>query len=437
MSNYPSEWEVTKFESLFTISIGGTPSRSEPKFWDSNFETQNHWVSIRDLKGKRITKTKERLTQLGVSKSNVKLIPKNSLIMSFKLSVGKLAIAGHDLYTNEAIAAFLPKDSRINMDFCYQGMQQWDLLKDIDQAVKGVTLNKEKLARLEAVLPPLPEQQKIAAILSSVDEVIEKTQAQINKLKDLKTGMMQELLSPREGQAANINNPQGESKNGLHHTEFKDSPLGRIPVGWEVVRFNDVLEKIDSGWSPSCIETPPSSGEWGVLKVSAVTRGKFLEKQSKTLPENLEPRTNIRVRAGDILLTRANGVADLVGKCVMINQEPKSKLMMSDKILRLKPNNLIFDEFLLHTFNSQVTRRQIELSWGGSSGQKNIGQADIKNYRLALPSYEEQKVIARSISQVDNLLHEKSKKRDSLNHLKKALMQDLLTGKVRVTVDAT
>lgn len=365
------------------------------------------------------------------------------ILFSIAGSLGRLSLIQKKhlpANTNQALAIIrLSKDS-INPLFCTQQLKGEVIqteLKKLQTVGAQPNLSLQQVSDILLVTPPLPEQQKIAAILSSVDEVIEKTQAQINKLKDLKTGMMQELLSPREGQAANITNPQGESKNSLHHTEFKDSPLGRIPVGWEVVRFNDVLEKIDSGWSPSCIETPPSSGEWGVLKVSAVTRGKFLEKQSKTLPENLEPRTNIRVRAGDILLTRANGVADLVGKCVMINQEPKSKLMMSDKILRLKPNNLIFDEFLLHTFNSQVTRRQIELSWGGSSGQKNIGQADIKNYRLALPSYEEQKVIARSISQVDNLLHEKSKKRDSLNHLKKALMQDLLTGKVRVTVDAT
>src|SRR5690606_10189467 len=73
-------------------------------------------------------------------------------------------------------------------------------------------------------LPPLPEQQKIASILSSVDDVIEKTRAQIDKLKDLKTGMMQELLTK-----------------GIGHTEFKDSPVGPIPSKWEVHRIGDLL----------------------------------------------------------------------------------------------------------------------------------------------------------------------------------------------------
>ena len=430
----PEGWRAAKFVDVFDNYKYG------PRFSSKDYADNGN---VRTIRGTDVSTSGEiQYAQVLIATIKQDVVDahslkQNDLVMITTADCGATAVFNKQNipYIASAYAIKLTPTKKIESKYILYFMQTPEAKRQVDSLVrKGTVANLpgSDVMNLRFMCPPLPEQQKIAAILSSVDEVIEKTQAQINKLKDLKTGMMQELLSPREGQAANINNPQGESKNSLHHTEFKDSPLGRIPVGWDVVRFNDVLEKIDSGWSPSCIEIPPSSGEWGVLKVSAVTRGKFLEGQSKTLPDNLEPRANIRVRAGDILLTRANGVADLVGKCVMINQEPKSKLMMSDKILRLTPNSLIFDEFLLHTFNSQVTRRQIELSWGGSSGQKNIGQADIKNYRLALPSYEEQKVIARSISQVDYLLHERSKKRDSLNHLKKALMQDLLTGKVRI-----
>lgn len=289
----------------------------------------------------------------------------------------------------------------------------------------GITrfgLTADAISNAPLLIPPLPEQQKIAAILTSVDEVIEKTQAQINKLKDLKTSMMQELLT------------RGVGVDGKPHTEFKDSPVGRIPKGWEVVRLSQTLSKIDSGWSPACVEIPPATGEWGVIKVSAVTRGRFLEKESKTLPNNLEPKPHIRIKRGDILLTRANGVADLVGKCVMVHEAPKANLMMSDKILRLNFNDRIHSTYLLHYFNSRQVRKQIELSWGGSSGQKNISQADIKGYFIALPSLGEQIVVGNSISQVDALLSVNEAKLRKLEDSKKALMQDLLTGKVRVKV---
>jgi type I restriction enzyme S subunit len=129
------------------------------------------------------------------------------------------------------------------------------------QGMVNDTLNLkfENFSLIKVKIPPLLEQQKIAAILTAVDEVIESTQAQINKLKDLKIGMMQELLTK-----------------GTGHTKFRDSPVGRIPISWNVAELGSLLTKIDSGWSPNCIETPPNIGEWGVLKVSAVTRDIFL-----------------------------------------------------------------------------------------------------------------------------------------------------------------
>ncbi|PKH90152.1 hypothetical protein CXF76_17800 [Pseudoalteromonas sp. 78C3] len=301
----------------------------------------------------------------------------------------------------------------------YFEYQNKTVLKFQQQTTGIINFQLKEYLLYKTTFPPLYEQQKIAKILTSVDEVIEKTHAQIDKLKDLKTGMMQELLT-----------------NGIGHTEFKDSSVGRIPADWEVVTFSYVLKKIDSGWSPSCTEVPPAIGKWGVLKVSSVTRGEFLEIQSKELPPLLEPKHHIQVNKGDILLTRANGVADLVGKCVMVREEPKRKLMMSDKLLRLIPNENIDSEFLLHSFNSERNRKQIELSWGGSSGQKNISQVDIKSYKLALPTLKEQKSISKNITNIERSIFIKNKKMDSLKNLKKALMQDLLTGKVRVKVDS-
>lgn len=97
-------------------------------------------------------------------------------------------------------------------------------------AVNQASFTKSELEQIRVLLPPLPEQKKIAAILTSVDDVIEKTQAQINKLKDLKAGMMQELLT------------RGVSVDGKPHTDFKDSPVGRIPKGWEVLPLEELVK---------------------------------------------------------------------------------------------------------------------------------------------------------------------------------------------------
>lgn len=306
-------------------------------------------------------------------------------------------------------------DSKFLFYKFYSEYQNGTVLKFQQQTTGIINFQLAEYLRFKSIFPPLSEQQKIATILSSVDNVIEKTRTQIDKLKDLKTGMMQELLTK-----------------GIGHTEFKDSPVGRIPKDWKITTLGKSLELIDSGWSPNCIENPPMSGEWGVLKVSSVTRDEFLENESKTLPNDLLPKISAQVHAGDVLLTRANGVAELVGKCVMVRKEPQARLMMSDKILRLKPSCELHNEFLLHVFNSEIIRKQIEMSWGGSSGQKNISQTDIRSYLIPLPPVKEQHAIAFSITQVEKVIFNKNKNLMVLADSKVALMQDLLSGKVRV-----
>ncbi|WP_421711409.1 restriction endonuclease subunit S [Alcanivorax sp.] len=111
--------------------------------------------------------------------------------------------------------------------FIYYWLQTTEVKRQMINLSAGSTvlhLSTKDVPFIRLLAPPLPEQQKIAAILSSVDDVIEKTRAQIDKLKDLKTGMMQELLTK-----------------GIGHTAFKDSPVGRIPEGWEVCTLGDIF----------------------------------------------------------------------------------------------------------------------------------------------------------------------------------------------------
>ena len=196
LGQIPKNWVESYVSDFFDFSIGGTPSRNNESYWDLEKARNNKWVTIKDLKGKYIDDTKEYISDEGVKKSNVKLIPSGTVVMSFKLTIGRLSITKSPLYTNEAIVGFMSKsNASIDRDFLYYGLQSWDLLAEVDQAVKGVTLNKDKMSRIIGLFPPLPEQKKIASILTSVDEMIENTQAQINKLQSLKKALMHDLLT--------------------------------------------------------------------------------------------------------------------------------------------------------------------------------------------------------------------------------------------------
>ncbi len=104
-------WHMQMLSKACQINIGGTPSRQEPNYWANSSKDGFPWVSIRDMSGRFIARTKEYITAEGIRKSNTKSVPKGTTLMSFKLTIGRVAQAGCELYTNEAIAAFFPKDN--------------------------------------------------------------------------------------------------------------------------------------------------------------------------------------------------------------------------------------------------------------------------------------------------------------------------------------
>lgn len=174
--------EHTDITKVCNIEIGKTPSRNQNKYWGSG----EKWVSISDMKEKYIFNTKEEITDIAIKETNIKIVPLNTVIMSFKLSVGKVAITKCDLYTNEAIAAFHILDANIlNHNFLYYALQTLKLTDNTDRAVMGLTLNKSKLKQLKIPLPPLEIQKKIVEVLDKAQELIDLRKKQISFLDDL------------------------------------------------------------------------------------------------------------------------------------------------------------------------------------------------------------------------------------------------------------
>ena len=193
--NRPVNWIEARLGEVCLVEIGGTPSRQISDYWDTERATLNTWVSIRDMHQRVIFDTAEQISDAGVKHSNAKLQPKGTVLLSFKLTIGRVAMAGVPLYTNEAIAGLKPIRD-LTSEYLYHGLQYWDLLQDVDQAIKGATLNKEKLKRITFSFPKLTSEQiKIAEILTTIDQAIEQTEALIAKQQRIKTGLMQDLLT--------------------------------------------------------------------------------------------------------------------------------------------------------------------------------------------------------------------------------------------------
>ena len=182
-------WVVKRLGEICEIGMGRTPPRLNSAFWGKGYK----WLSIADLKSKVVNESKEEITSLAAS--DMKIIPKGTLLMSFKLSLGRLCFAGCDLFTNEAICSF--NQLQANAEFLYYILGRTDFSLYGKQAVKGYTLNKESLNLIEVSLPSIPEQIEIANILSDMDAEIESISAKLAKTRQLKQGMMHELLTGR------------------------------------------------------------------------------------------------------------------------------------------------------------------------------------------------------------------------------------------------
>jgi type I restriction enzyme, S subunit len=147
MRDLPQGWQRSEVGQLADIAIGGTPSRDIPRYWASNDMDGKPWVAISDLHGRVIDFTSESITEAGVANSNVKLVKRGTVLMSFKLSLGRVAFAGCDLYTNEAIAAFLVND-QVTPAYLYYALPEAVRGAATDVAIKGATLNKKSLRKL-------------------------------------------------------------------------------------------------------------------------------------------------------------------------------------------------------------------------------------------------------------------------------------------------
>lgn len=402
----PSGWHTFQLDEICDIVGGGTPDRSNQEYWGGDIP----WVSpseITALSGRYISTTKERITDLGLAKSSAKLNPVGTVLMTSRASIGLAAINTVPVATNQGFQSFRCKEKIYN-EYLYQ-LILWSR-RDLERLAAGSTfleISSTNVKSMQVVIPPIKEQQKIASTLTAVDEVIESTTAQINKLKDLKTGMMQELLTK-----------------GIGHTEFKDSPVGRIPTAWDVVRVGEVSKVIDS-----LHKTPIFCEQgWPMVRVTEIRQSNRLDMSKAAFVDEetfINFSKNYQPQIGDILVAR---VGAYFGSTTYIDKE--MTFCLGQNTAAVRPTG-VHPEYLFSFFNSQVGRTQIDESVAGS-GQPSFSLKAIKELVLALPSLDEQRKISDVIDSLAQRVRAKERQFALYLDIKKSLMQDLLTGKIRV-----
>lgn len=345
----------------------------------------------------------------GSDVSEKNLVRNGDLLFSWSATLTALIWNRGDAILNQHIFKVVEKEG-VDKHFLHQLLA--NSIEALAEHSHGSTMKhikKSVLSDYHVPVPELFEQQKIATILSSVDDVIEKTRARIDKLKDLKTGMMQELLTQ-----------------GIGHTEFKDSPVGRIPVSWELVTLGEI-----AFWKGGGTPSKSNKSYWGG-SIPWVSPKDMAERVITRTEDHIteaavsESATNL-INAGALLLVVRSGIlrhtlpVAIAGCDLAINQDIKSLLVNDGMSTRY-----VFE--YLSAKGQHVLQSTLKVG----NTVESIDVGELSGHPIPCPPLEEQRAIAIAVKSVVDRIRAVESQLAVYEGLKKALMQDLLTGKVRV-----
>ena len=360
---------MARLDEIFDLQMGKTPSRNNADYWTDG---QYNWVSIADLGtySKYVEETKEKISALAVQESGIKSVPSNTVIMSFKLSLGKTAITQEPIYTNEAIMAFIPTGKyEVLPDYFYHLFSAKDWTKGTNRAVMGTTLNKATLGAVSITVPPIDEQRKIAAVLDKVSDLITKRRQQLDKLDELVKSRFIELFG----------DPVANDKN------------------WPIEELDSICSAIVDCPHSTPSYTAENTG-YMCIRSSIVKKNHILWDEIEYIPEHEYRQRILRKKPekGDIIYTREGAI---LGIAAMIDRN--CNVALGQRSMLLSPNNSIcLPQFLSVAMNFDSFLRK---ALGGISGSASphINVGDIKAFAIILPPIALQEQFVTFVEQTD------------------------------------
>ncbi|MFH7903931.1 MAG: restriction endonuclease subunit S [Candidatus Aenigmatarchaeota archaeon] len=398
----PEDWEVVRVNEIcIKIKAGGTPLTSKKEYYGGNIP----FVKIEDLttSHKYLKSTLTTITEEGLRNSSAWLVPPKSLLVAIYGSIGAVAINEIEVATNQAILGIIPNEKKINVEFLYYLLTY--LKPYLERYAKQTTqanLTAEIIKNLKVPLPSYSEQQKIAEILSTVDEAIQKTNEIIAKTERLKKGLMQELLTK-----------------GIGHKEFKETPIGKIPKEWKISTLSELIN-YEKGKRPSKLFKERTSHHFVPYLKAEYLRG--LES-----PEWCDPtEVNIlRVKKTDIIMIWDGSYSGEV----FIGFEG----VLASTMIKIMPKESLINNKYLYYWLKKHSRILHSTTVG--TGIPHVNKKIFENLLIPIPPISEQQKIVEILSTVDKKLEIERNRKRKLERIKQGLMDLLLTGKIRVKVD--
>jgi len=365
------KWPVKPLGEVARIVGGATPKTGNSEFWDGSIL----WATPKDLSDlgeKHLISTPRKITELGLKSCSAEILPVNSVLFSSRAPIGLVAINRVPVSTNQGFKSFIPESTVLDSDYLYHWLlANRPYIQGLGNGATFKEVSKSVVSRIKIPIPSLTEQKRIAAILDKADAIRRKRQQALHLADEFLRSVFLDMFG---------------------------DPV-RNPMGWEVLPIETGIDAFVGGKNVAPIDTARSDGI-RVLKVSAVTSGDFLEKESKSFSQDFDIPPDYIVKQGDLLISRAN-TKELIGAVAYV-WNTSGKSMLPDKLWRFVWSDpmRIHPLFMLHMARSAHFRNQLILRATGTSGSmKNIGKAKMLEIPIPLPPIDLQERFAKIASQ--------------------------------------
>jgi len=429
-------WRRTNLGALAKRLVnGGTPPTDEVRFWQGKLP----WITGADFTDSGIGEIRRFVSEGAINQTATNLIERGQLLIVTRTGVGKLAIAPTDIAISQDITGFYIDRVQATPEFLYHRLKLG--LEDLKKLNQGTSINgitRRDLVSYPLDLPSLPQQRRIAEILTTMDEVIEATEKLVEKHQQIKAGLMHDLFTrglwtrpelargDHKGLPCEVTAKVGQLRPTQEEAPvlYQDSPLGRIPRAWKA-ELLDVFAKRGSGHTPN--RHTPNYWDGGIKWVSLADSANLdqlyiseTEKEISLL--GIENSSAVLHPAGIVVLSRDAGVGkSAITTCPMAVSQHFMCWLCGPEL----------DNHYLYYWLQDQKRVFENISTGTTI--PTIGLGFFRRYKIAVPSdMDEQQAIRSSLLSVDETLFALQHDLAKLRQQKKGLMHDLLTGRVPV-----
>lgn len=379
--------EKKRLGDICEIVTGATPKTNIKEFWDGDI----NWITPAELTEDTyiINESLRKITTEGVEKTGLKSFPKGTVILSSRAPIGKVAIAGCEMYCNQGFKN-LVCSKQINNRFLYWYLKgHKEYLNSLGRGATFKEISKAIVENIEICLPTLEKQEKYADILEQCNGIIQIKKGQLRKLDTLVKSRFAEMFG---------------------------DPI-RNPKGWKVVTIGDIVTEVRYGTSKPAVE----GGKYPYLRMNNLTADGHLDLNDlKYIDISDDEVEKCVVRKGDVLFNRTNSI-DLVGKTAVFDLQ--DDMVIAGYIIRVRLNEKILPEVLSQYMNLEALKDILRSMAKGAVNQANINAQELKSIRVYVPDIELQKQFVEMKDQVDKSKSKIQKSLEETQLLFDSLMQ--------------